>query len=111
MINKFDFFWYDEGQPGARFQGEEAPIGWLFENELSAGPEACDAVLAEVNRIESGIIPFVEIQGNENVLWIGPLSAQITNHHFNPPKATTFPLGEFKGIVEQWRDFLKTARD
>jgi hypothetical protein len=111
LINTFDFFWYDKGEPGARFQGEEVPIGWFLENELSLGPEACDTILDEVNRIESGAIPCVEIPGNENALWIGPLSAQIRNHYFNPPKAITLPLGEFKRIVEQWRTFLTTSPD
>ena len=108
MIYKYNFFWYDTGEPGAKFDVEGALIRWFLENELWCGPESCDEILYEIKRIESGAIPCVEIDGNQNVLWIDVFNVKISNHYFKPPKVITIPLGEFKIIIEKWRTFLST---
>ena len=111
MIYKYNFFWYKNGEPGAKFDVEGAPIGWYLENELRYGPESCDEILYEIKRIESDAIPRVEIDGNENVLWIDPFNVKISNHYFKPPKVITLSLGEFKIIIEQWRTFMSTPKN
>jgi hypothetical protein len=108
LIYNYNFFWYDNGEPGAKFDVEGAPIGWFLENELRSGPESCAEILYEIKRIESDAIPSVEMDGNQSVLWIDTFNVKISNHYFNPPKVITLPLGEFKIIIEQWRTFMST---
>ena len=63
MIYKYNFFWYENGEPGAKFDVEGALIGRYLENELMYGPESCDEILYEIKGIESDTIPSVEIDG------------------------------------------------
>ena len=111
MIYKYNFFWYENGEPGAKFDVEGEAIGWYLENELRYGPESCDEILYGIKRIESDAIPSVEIDGNESVLRIDTFNVKISNHYFKPPKVVTLPLGEFKIIIEQWRTFLSTPKN
>jgi uncharacterized protein YacL (UPF0231 family) len=111
LIYKYNFFWYENGEPGAKFDAEGAPIGWYLENELRYGPESCDEILYEIKRIESDAVPRVEIDGNESVLWIDTFNVKISNHYFKPPQVITLSLGEFKIIIEQWRTFMSTPKN
>ena len=104
-----NFFWYEEGFPGARFDGSRAPLGWLLENELREGPQACDEILSEIQKIEAGLSPGIEIDGNQSVVDLRSGSAKIANHYFDPPRTITLPLWEFRNLLEEWKTFLSSC--
>ena len=107
---KSHFFWYEEGEPGAKFEKEHAPLGWYLENELHFGTEQCDEILELIKCIKLGEIPECEIPGNENVLQLTPFSAEIKNHHFDPPRVATIPLKKFEKTMVNWNAFLSQRK-
>ena len=88
-----NFFWYEEGFPGARFDEERSLLRWLLENELSEGPQACDEILAEIQKIESNLSPGIEIDGNQSVVDLRSGSAKIANYYFDPPRRSRCRFG------------------
>ena len=81
----------------------------MLENELRKGPQACDEILAEIQKIEANLSPGTEIDGNQSVVNLHLDSAKIANYYFDPPQTITLPLWEFRNLMEEWKRFLSSC--